>query len=78
MMEQGFITCPECDHEFEISDVLTSQIRDKLKTEMQQEVLEREKEVKKKADALKTEREAFEEDRAKQDELVQEQVRQLL
>ena len=74
MMEQGFITCPECDHEFEISDVLTSQIRDKLKAEMQQEVLEREKEVKKKADALKAEREAFEEDLAKQEELVQEQV----
>lgn len=75
-MSQDFITCPECGHEFELSDVLTAQIRDTLKAEMQQEVLEREKEVKKKLDVLRAEREALERDRARQEELVQQQVDQ--
>ena len=51
-MEQGNITCPNCGHEFEMSDALTGRIREHLKAELLQEVTRREAEVKKKNDAL--------------------------
>lgn len=53
-MEQGNITCPNCGHEFEMSDALTGRIREHLRAEMLQEVTRREAEVKKKNEALKT------------------------
>ena len=46
-MEQGLITCPNCGHEFELSDALTGRIREHLKAELFQEVVRRESEVKK-------------------------------
>jgi len=52
-MEQGMITCPNCGHEFEISDALTGRIREHLKAELSQDVKKREAELKKKLDALK-------------------------
>ena len=52
-MEQGRIACPNCGHEFELSDALTGRIREHLKAELLQEVGRREAEVKKKTDALK-------------------------
>jgi hypothetical protein len=52
-MEQGMITCPNCGHEFEISDALTGRIREHLKVELSQDVKKREAELKKKIDALK-------------------------
>lgn len=33
-MNPGNITCPKCGHSFELSDALTHQIRDHLKTEL--------------------------------------------
>jgi hypothetical protein len=51
-MEQGMITCPNCGHEFEMSDALTGRIREHLKAELQQEVSRREAELKKKVEAL--------------------------
>jgi len=52
-MEQGMITCPNCGHEFEMSDALTGRIREHLKAELLQDVSRREAELKKKIDALK-------------------------
>ena len=52
-MKQGQITCPNCGHEFELSDALTGRIREHLKAELFQEVARREAGVKKKTDALK-------------------------
>jgi hypothetical protein len=51
-MKQGLITCPNCGHEFEMSDALTGRIREHLKTELLQEVNRREAAVKKKSEAL--------------------------
>lgn len=52
-MEQGRITCPNCGHEFEMSDALAGRIREHLKAELQQDVSRREAALKKKIDALK-------------------------
>ena len=41
-MEQGKINCPNCGYEFDILDVLAGQFRDKLKAELQKEVVQRE------------------------------------
>ena len=52
-MEPGMITCPNCGHEFELSDALTGRIRENLRSEVLQEVARREAELKKKTDSLK-------------------------
>ncbi len=41
-MKQGMITCPNCGHEFELSDALTGKIREHLRAELLQEVSRRE------------------------------------
>jgi hypothetical protein len=53
MMEQGMIVCPNCGHEFELSDALTGRIREHLRTELLQEVSRREAELKKRTGDLK-------------------------
>jgi len=52
-MEQGMITCPNCGHEFEMSDALTGRIREHLKAELLQDVARREAELKKKIETLR-------------------------
>jgi len=52
-MKEGFITCPQCGYEFELSDALTGKIREHLKAELQQEISRRELDLKKKTEALK-------------------------
>jgi hypothetical protein len=52
-MKEGFITCPQCGYEFELSDALTGKIREHLKAELQQEISLRELDLKKKTEALK-------------------------
>ncbi|MCB1237287.1 MAG: hypothetical protein KDM91_19645, partial [Verrucomicrobiae bacterium] len=44
----GTIACPNCGHEFEISDALTGQIRDHLRAELSAEAAKREAEARKK------------------------------
>ena len=73
-MDQGTITCPNCGHQFEISDALTAQIREHLKGELQQEINCREKELKKRLDNLKAEKEALEKDRESIDEEVEKKL----
>ncbi len=51
-MEQGLITCPHCGKDFELSDALTGRIREHLKTELQQEILRRELDLKNKNEVL--------------------------
>lgn len=53
IMSQGTITCPQCGHKFELSDALTHQIREHLKTELQADLVKREAEAKKKLDEVK-------------------------
>jgi len=77
-MEYGKISCPNCGHEFEISDVLTGQIREHMKTELQQEVLGRETALQKKMDALKVDKDALAKQRDELDEEVEKQLAQKL
>jgi len=77
-MEQGTITCPKCGHQFEISDALTGQIREHLKSELQQEIIGREKDLKKKLDAFKAEKEALNKDREAMEEEVERKLKQKL
>lgn len=52
-MNEGLITCPQCGHAFALSEALTHQIRDHLKTELQADVAKREAEAKRKLDEVK-------------------------
>ena len=52
-MDTGTITCPNCSHEFELTDALTGRIREHLRGELLKEVTRRETELKKKNEALK-------------------------
>ena len=49
-MPEGTITCPQCGHAFEMSDALTHQIRDHVRMELQEDILRREAEVKRKGE----------------------------
>ena len=51
-MKEGLIACPNCGHEFELSDALTGKVREHLKAELQQDIVRREVEVKKRQNAL--------------------------
>ena len=74
-MDQGSITCPNCGHQFEMSDALTGQIREQLKDELQREVLGRETELKKKLDDFKTERAALEKERETLEEEIERKLK---
>ncbi len=60
-MDTGHITCPNCGHEFEISDALTGQIREHLKAELQAEINRREAEAKRKLEEIAAREEKLEE-----------------
>ena len=64
------IACPSCGHQFELSDALTAQIREHLKTDMQAELAKRETEAKKKLDEVK----AREDKLSKQREMLDQEV----
>src|SRR4051794_12871624 len=51
-MNTSTITCPQCGHAFELSNALTHQIRDHLKTELQADVTKREAEAKRKLEEV--------------------------
>src|ERR1035441_2054259 len=74
-MHEGTITCPSCGHQFELSDALTGQIREHLRSELQQDIVAREKDLKKKLDAFKELREALEKDRESLDEQVEKKLK---
>ena len=46
-MNEGLIACPNCGHEFEMSEALAGKLRAHLKTELQADIVRREAEVKK-------------------------------
>ena len=52
-MNEGSITCPNCDHRFELSDALQSQIREQLEGTLKEEFTQREIELKKRSQTLK-------------------------
>ena len=74
-MNQGQITCPNCGHEFELSDALTGRIREHLKAELSQEVARREAEVQKKTAALKAQEKQLSQTREAIDEEVESKLK---
>ncbi len=77
-MPQSIIACPSCGHEFEISEALTGQIRAHLKAELQQEVVERERQLKQKWDDLETEKEVLAKAQSTLEEEVERKLKQKL
>lgn len=69
-MNEGSITCPNCDHRFELSDALRTQIREQLEGEVKQQLTAREVELKKKTDQLKERQALLEKNQSEIDELV--------
>ncbi|HEX5398026.1 MAG TPA: hypothetical protein VFY06_03150, partial [Verrucomicrobiae bacterium] len=53
------MACEQCGHEFELSDALTHQIREHLKTELQADVVKREADAKRKLNEVKAKEEAL-------------------
>lgn len=77
-MSQSTIACPSCGCEFEISDALTGQIRAHLKSELQQEVLERERQLKQKLDEFEVKQKALAKAQLALDEEVECKLKQKL
>ena len=74
-MEEGTITCPHCGQSFELSDALTHQIREHLKTELQAELVKREAETKRRSEELKAREEALAKARDGLNEEVEKQLK---
>src|SRR5580692_2353347 len=77
-MNQGTIKCPHCGNEFEISDVLTHQIREHLKTELQADVVKREAEAKRRFDELKVKEESLAKAKDTLNEEIEKQLKEKL
>ena len=77
-MDQGTITCPQCGHAFELSDALTHQIREHLKTELQADVAKREAEAKRKLDEVNAREEALAKAKDALNEELEKQLKQKL
>lgn len=74
-MSSGQIVCPNCGHEFELSEALTARIRDHLKAELLQEVARREAEVRKRNERLKALEEELARGRAALEEELEKRLR---
>ena len=74
-MNESSITCPNCDHHFELSDALRSQIRAQLEGEVKEQQTQREVELKKRDKALKEQQALLEKSQGEVDELVASQLK---
>ena len=77
-MQEDLITCPHCGQEFELSDVLTGKIREHLKAELQQDVARRERDLKKRLNALQEQEEAIAKTREELEEKIQDGIEERL
>lgn len=74
-MKEGLITCPNCGHEFELSDALTGKIREHLKSELQKEIAGKEGELNKRLKALKQQEQEIAKARETLEDQIQEGVK---
>ena len=77
-MEPGLVACPNCGHEFELTDALTGKIREHLQAELQKEVARRETEVTNQLKALKEQNEEIARIRETLDEQVEDKLKERL
>ena len=73
-MPEGTITCPKCGHTFEMSDALTHQIREHLKTELQADIARRETEAMRKIEEARAREEQVAQQRAALGDEVEKQL----
>jgi hypothetical protein len=69
-MNESTITGPNCDHRFELSDALRSQIRSQLEGEVKEQLTQREVALKKRDDELKERQTALEKSQSEIDDQV--------
>ena len=74
-MNEGSITCPNCDHRFELSDALQSEIREQLEGKLKAEFTQREVDLKKKSEVLKEQAAELAKNQEKVDEVVAEELK---
>lgn len=74
-MPDQTITCPQCGKIIELTDALTGQIKDQLKSEMQKEVNRKEAEIKAKEDEMHKKEQALAESEKNIDEQVSKKPR---
>lgn len=72
------IKCPECGHEFDISDVLYHQVEHELKLDFDARLKAERDKYRSQAEALEQQREQLDKARAEQDEIVSTAIRQQL
>jgi len=77
-MKQGMITCPNCGHEFELSDALTGKIREHLRAELLQEVSRREARLDEKLAAVRVQERQVAKTRAEIDEQIEARLKKRL
>lgn len=69
-MTEGTVTCPNCDHRFELSEALQSEIREQLEGKLKEQFTRREVELKKRSQALKEQADELARNKESIDELV--------
>jgi hypothetical protein len=72
------IKCPECGHEFDVSDVLYHQVEHELKLDFEARLKQERDRYRSQAEALEQQREQLEQARAAQDEIVSTAIREQL
>ena len=77
-MKQGMITCPNCGHEFELSDALTGKIREHLRAELLQEVSRREARLDEKLAAVRVQERQVAKNFAEIDEQIEARLKKRL
>ena len=77
-MESGLIACPNCGHEFELTNALTGGIREHLKAELQKDVARRETEVTEQLKAVREQKEELARTRETLDEQVEDKLKERL
>jgi hypothetical protein len=77
-MKEGIISCPNCGHEFVISDALAGKIREHLKAELQHDVAQREADIAKRLKAVREQESELVRDREVLDEQVATKLKEQL
>ena len=76
--DQRTILCPNCDQEIDVNDILYHQVDEQLKKKYQDELKHEKRKIESQSSDLEQQREALEEEKSKQDELLAQQVKQQL
>lgn len=71
---QNLIKCPNCSHQFQVEQALAKQTEEKIRLEYEHKIAEKEASLKKESDGLKSEKELFEQNKSRENELFQQRL----